>query len=306
MKEYENALYKKITDNPFVYHYTSIEALFSILEGYRRNGLYALPFRAYSVYNTNDPREMKLGYDTVKNILPAFEKTHNDNMNLSEVYENPEYETECKNQCFQKPKDGLIEVGSVPYTISFSCKRDFLPMWSMYGANKRGACLKFNTSRLVGGLREKGGQPCFVYYDGEKENIIKDYLLPILYDLDAEKINRELTIEEKIEILSCLCDCISPFVKCCDWSYEKEFRLSYYEHYEAEYDLIIGGLPVSLIKHKVKEYIESIPICAEALEEIIIGSLADFPVVRHILFNELKECKMSNIEISPSLIQITK
>lgn len=27
MKEYEKALYKKITDNPFVYHYTSIDAI---------------------------------------------------------------------------------------------------------------------------------------------------------------------------------------------------------------------------------------------------------------------------------------
>lgn len=306
MKQYEKILYQKFEGTPFVYHYTSIEALFSILERYRRNNLNTLPFRAYSVYNTNDPREMKHGFDTVKNVLPEFEKSYKKSMNLSEVYGNPEYETKCKNRCFQKPEDGLIEMGIVPYTISFSCKRDFLPMWSMYGANKRGVCLKFNTDRLISSLREKGGQPCFVYYAGEKDNIIKDYLLPILYDFDAEKSNRELTIEEKMEILSCLCDCISPFVKCCDWSYEKEFRLSYYEHYEAEYDLIIRGLPVSLIKHKVKEYIENIPICAEALEEIIIGPLADFPVVRHIVFNELKECKMSNIEISPSLIQITK
>jgi len=305
MKKYEDALYKKLIDNPFVYHYTSIEALFSILEEYRRNGLYALPFRAYSVYNTNDPREMELGFDTVKDILPAFEKSYSHNMNLSEVYENPEYETECKNQCFQKPEDGLIEMGSVPYTISFACKRDFLPMWSMYGANKGGVCLKFNTGKLIESLR-RGGQPCFVYYTGDEDNIIRDYLLPILYISDVEKINRTLSIEEKIVNLSSLCDCISPFVKCNDWAYEAEFRLAYYEHYKAEVGLKIGGLPVSLVKHKIKEYIENIPIRAEALAEVIIGPLANFPVVEHVLNKELIECKINNIKISPSLIQITK
>lgn len=305
MKQYEKNLYQKFKDNPFVYHYTSIEALFSILEGYRQNDHYALPFRAYSVYNTNDPREMKLGFDTVKDILPAFEKSYSHNMNLSEVYENPQYETECKNQCFKRPKDGLVEMDSVPYTISFSCKRDFLPMWSMYGANKRGVCLKFNTGNLIESLRGEG-QPCFVYYAGDEDNIIKDYLLPILYISDAKEINRTLAIEEKIVNLSSICDCISPFVKCNDWAYEAEFRLAYYEHYKAEVGLKIGGLPVSLVKHKIKEYIENIPIRAEALAEVIIGPLANFPVVEHVLNKELIECKINNIKISPSLIQITK
>lgn len=307
MKEYENALYKKITDNPFVYHYTSIEALFSILEGYRRNGLYALPFRAYSVYNTNDPREMKLGYDTVKNILPAFEKTHNDNMNLSEVYENPEYETECKNQCFQKPKDGLIEVGSVPYTISFACKRDFLPMWSMYGDNKKGVCIKFDISKLINKLIGNI-QLCFVHYEDIKDNIIDNYLLPSLYDIDAKRSKVGLSIKDKIGELSLLCDCIAPFVKCKDWSYETEFRLVYHEHYGPNYaDDFFKGLKIQLYlkRIKVKEYVY-LPIFADSMEEIIIGPLANFPVVEHILDNELKECNLNRVAITRSCIQITK
>lgn len=306
MKEYEKALYQKFEDNPFVYHYTSIEALLSILEGYRRSDFNALPFRAHSVYNTNDPREMKLGFDTVKNLLPEFEKSYNKSMNLSEVYENLEYENKCKSQCFKKPEDGLIDVGSVPYAISFACKRDFLPMWSMYGANKRGVCLKFNLGRLVGSLIEKGGQPCFVYYAGEKDNIIRDYLLPILYDFDAEKNKRKLTIEEKIEILSCLCDCISPFVKCCDWSYENEFRLVYHEHYGPKLnDDFLKGNQLILNKKKVKDYIIS-PISANALDEITIGPIVDYEVFEHVICNELKDCFLNNVKIRPSSIQITK
>lgn len=306
MKKYEDALYKKLIGNPFVYHYTSIEALFSILEGYRRNGLYALPFRASSIYNTNDPRELKLGFDTVKNILPVFENSLNDNMNLSEVYENPKDETECKNRCFQKPEDGLIETGSVPYAISFTCKRDFLPMWSMYGCNKKGVCIKFNLNKIIDKL---GGiiQFCFVHYDDNKDNIIEDYLLPLLYEMfNTKRNNNKLSINEKIEELGLLCDCIAPFVKCKDWSYEEEFRIAYYKLYEPINDLTIAGLPLSLKMQTVKDHIEGIPINAKALEEIIIGPLADFPVVEHVLRSELNECLLNDVDITPSSIQITK
>lgn len=307
MKQYEKNLYQKFKDNPFVYHYTSIEALFSILEGYRQNDHYALPFRAYSVYNTNDPREMKLGFDTVKNILPAFEKSHNDNMNLQEVYEKPEYEIECKNRCFQKPEDGLIEVGSVPYTISFACKRDFLPMWSMYGDNKKGVCIKFDINKLIDKLLGNI-QLCFVHYEDNKDNIIEDYLLPALYDFDTKRNKKELPTKDKIEELSLLCDCIAPFVKCKDWSYEEEFRLVYHEHYGPNYaDDFFRGLKIhlQLKKIKVNEYV-CLPIFPDSLEEIIIGPLANFAVVEHLLDNELKECNLNRVAITPSSIQITK
>ena len=307
MKKYEDALYKKLTGNPFVYHYTSIEALFSILEGYRRNGLYALPFRAHSVYNTNDSREMELGFATVKDILPAFEKSYSHNMNLSEIYENPEYETECKNQCFPKPEDGLIEVGSVPYTISFACKRDFLPMWSMYGDHKKGVCIKFDINKLIDRL-VGNVQLCFVHYENNKDNIIEDYLLPELYDFDAKRSKTGLSIKDKIEELSLLCDCIAPFVKCKDWSYEEEFRLVYHEHYGPNYtDDFFRGLKIHLHlkKIKVNEFV-CLPIFPDSIEEIIIGPLANFEVIEHILDNELKECNLNSVTITPSCIQITK
>ena len=142
MMNEDNIFFKRLLSTEFVYHYTSIEALMSILEGYRGNRQVALPFRAGCVYNSNDPREMELGYKTVKEILPEYEKNSAKNIDLSEVFEDEQYENQCKECFFEKPKDGLVEVSSVPYAISFSSKRDFLPMWSMYGDNKKGVCLK--------------------------------------------------------------------------------------------------------------------------------------------------------------------
>ena len=297
---------KKLMDNPFVYHYTSVDALFSILEGCRKSELHTLPFWAGCVYNSNDPREMELGYETVKAILPQYEKSCDKSMNLSEVYSKPEYEDQCKKRIFQRPEDGLVEMSVVPYTISFSCKRDFLPMWSMYGENKKGVCLKFRLRSLIDNLNTES---CFVHYEGDKENIIKDDLLRSLYNtygLFVEINTKGLTIEDKIKELSILCNCISPFVKSKEWAYESEFRIVTNVHYRQETDgKIFNRIQLTLPKIKIGDY-EIIHIDPIFLEEIIIGPMANYNVLEHVLRNELKECLLNNVEITPSSIQITK
>lgn len=305
MIQSEDIFYKKLIDNPYVYHYTSIEALFSILEGYRQNGCHALPFWAGFIFKTNDQREMELGYDTLKCILPKYEKEHNKSIYLSEVYNEVEYEKLCKDKLLKRPIDGFVEMSSIPYTISFSCKRDFLPMWSMYGDGKKGVCLKFRLSKLINCL--KGNlQLCFVHYEGEEDNIIDKYLLPSLYDFDANRVSKELSIEDKVNELNSLCDCISPFVKTKDWSYEAEFRIVYHKHYGPELDdNFFKCLQLSLNKIKINDHI-TIPIDAKSLEEIIIGPLVKYDVVEHVLRNELNECQLYNVEITSSSIQINK
>lgn len=304
MIQSEDIFYKKLIDNPYVYHYTSIEALFSILEGYRQKGCHALPFWAGCIYKANDQREMELGYNIIKEILPKYEKKHNKSINLSEIYNKVEYEKLCKKNLFPKPIDGFVEMSSVPYIISFSCKRDFLPMWSMYGDGKKGVCLKFRLSKLIDCLRGNL-QLCFVYYEGDEDNIIERYLLPSLYDCNANRVSKELSIEDKVNELSSLCDCISPFVKTKDWSYEAEFRIVYYEHYGPQIDDKFQNLLITLNQIQVKGHV-TLPIGSKSLEEIIIGPLAKYDVVKHVLRNELIECQLGDIQITPSSTSIVK
>lgn len=299
---------EQIEDNPFVYHYTSIESLFAILEGYRQRKCFGLPFRAHCIYNVNDKREMELGYETVKKILPQYEANQPNNKHLSDVYQKAEYEKKCIEQFNEKPSDGQINMGTVPYTISFSCKRDFLPMWSMYGNDKKGACLKFNLCKLID---TNHSQKCFVYYNGDEDNLIEAYFLPLLYDFFISNKSNPMSIEDKIEELSILCECVSPFIKSGDWAYEREFRFVYNKHYspisfdlnDIHEDSIREFLMHGYEKTKVVDYV-TLPIPANALEEIVIGPSANYHVVEHILQNELKECILNNVEITPSSIQI--
>lgn len=303
MEQYEEAFYKRLLGNMYVYHYTTIEALFSILEEYRNNGCSALPFRAYCIYKMNDLREMQLGYETVKRLLPQYENNHPNSMNLSAVYEDIEFEKKLVERSIQKTTGNKKEMIDVPFAISFSCKRDFLPMWSMYGDGKKGVCLKFRLSTLVNEM--KGClQLCFVYYKGERNNIIKDYLLPLLYDFDARKYSAGISLDEKINELCLLYECINPFVKSKDWSYESEFRIVFHEHYGPKLNEdFFESLSRTYNEPKLVDYITT-PIAANSMEEIIIGPLANYKIVEHVLRNELKECLLNNITVSPSSIKI--
>ena len=286
-------LFKFLEDSPFVYHYTSMEALFSILEGYRPvvyTG--SIPFRASCIYNANDPREMELGFDVVKKYLPQFEMNNQNNMNLSEVYQDSSYKQYYLDKYHRKPINGMIQYGLVPYTISFSHKRDFLPMWSMYGNNCKGVCLKFNINRIKE-ISVKRSHFDFVSYDGDKQYDVMEDHFALLYELEAKKSNKTIIIEEKKEILSTCCLCVSPFIKSSDWSYEKEFRIVYNHNYEPELEM-----------KRVQRYVDY-PINSIALEEIIIGPSANYQVMEHIIRNELKECLLNSVTITPSLIEIT-
>lgn len=299
------SFFAKIEESPYVYHYTSMEALFSILEGYRLvkyTGL--LPFRASCIYNVNDPREMELGFDAVEKSLSQYENNNQNNMNLSEVYKDSSFKEYYIDSYNEKPNDGMIQFGIVPYIISFSCIRDFLPMWSMYGNKCKGVCLKFNIISIMDKPVECT-QYDLVSYDGDMDyNIIEEHL-SLLYDLDVKR-KRTMTIDEKKEMVFNYCLCISPFIKSKDWSYEKEFRIVYNQNYalNIDYDHLKDYTLHGIEKKSIQKYVY-IPINACAIEEIIIGSLADFNVMEHIIRQELKECLMNRVKISRSSIAIT-
>ncbi len=280
----------------YVYHYTSLETLFAILENYRKSkDKKGLVFRASNIFKVNDPTEMKRGYEVVKTLLPQYEikRVTPEIMRLSEVYQTEEWEKQCKEDYFESVCGTNIEIGTVPYVISFSAKKDYLPMWSLYGNRGKGVCLKFDIEKLIGQEHVRIG---FVAYNMNtihrsfKENI------SFLYDLIMRPYISEgkpLTIEKKISELSTICFDISPFIKYKDYQYEKEFRLVGYKNYGIidSNDFSIDPMLLYPSKIEVDPYIE-IPIPACSLTGIILGPCMDVKVMRHVIKNEIHSCNL--------------
>ena len=114
-----------------------------------------------------------------------------------------------------------------------------------------------------------------------------------------------MDINEKIDELSILCACISPFVKSSDWAYKKEFRIVIDKYYPLKINFESLKWPPQYQNDKINvESFVPCPISSNALDEIIIGPKGNFNVVEHIIRNELKECLLNNVKIIPSSIDI--
>lgn len=288
----------------YVYHYTSNDTLFAILEHYRKNkNKKSLIFRASNIYNLNDPKEMEAGYDVVKSFLNEYEKEKiPETYWLYEVSCKKENEIKCKEDYMVGSKGYLIGTGIVPYTVSFSARRDYLPMWSLYGKTGKGVCLKFDAYKMIN--ESLNVQVGFVAYDMKSRMRTMQEVIPNGYKLYTDSYKNkldELSIEKKIKELATICLYASPFIKYKDYKYEKEFRLVYYDYYgydNKELDII----PYSLFlpHHKLKPYIE-VPISSNSLKEVIMGPSMDKDSMIEIISREIKECNL-DVRVSKSKV----
>ncbi|MEE3383628.1 MAG: DUF2971 domain-containing protein [Prevotella sp.] len=286
----------------YVYHYTSIETLFSLLERYRKDKKKdGLIFRASNIYKLNDPKEMEVGYDIVNAFLCEYEKNEMPKEYwLHEIACNKANEKKCKEEYFVGTKNYIIDAGIIPYTISFSARRDYLPMWSLYGKSGQGVCLKFDAFKMID--ENLDGQVGFVAYDMKSGMRIMKEVIPYMYKLyvnDYKNRLNELTIDNKIRELATICLAASPFLKYRDYQYEKEFRLTYYKYYGMT-DRILTSTILNFHQSvsDIASFVE-IPISTSALKEIILGPNLDKKSMREIIRKEIKACKLDvNVSIS--------
>lgn len=297
----------ELRNNRYVYHYTSLETLFAILGNYRKKeDKEGLVFRASNIFRVNDPSEMKSGYGIVKNFLYYYEEEKKipQELMLSEVYKNKIYEEKCINDYYSKISRNTIDIGAVPYVISFSCKRDYLPMWSMYGNQGKGICMKFDLYEIID---NRINDPIigFVSYDVKSGFKSLYEIIPFYYDVCLKswiRNEKKPTIEDKISELSTLCLSVTPFIKYKDYKYEKEFRMVYSKHYGGDLATFLDKkrLLLSFPVHEIVPYVE-IPIYAHSLKEVILGPCIDAAILKNVIKRELESCELS-VRISNSKV----
>lgn len=268
----------------YVYHYTSVETLLAILYAYKHRKEKTkeyLTFRASNIFAVNDPTEMEAGFYALKRFLPLFEDLKKIPLGnrISEVYHHKEYEEKCKEDFLKK--ENTIDIGTIPYIVSFSSRKDYLPMWSLYGKNGLGVCMKFNLYEIVSNPPPHC-QSGFVTYGkslGKAAKEIISYFYP----------NNILTINDKIFELATLNLSTAPFQKYRDYRYEEEFRIVHLCHYGQNDKNRSLNESFAIPKSSVKSYIE-IPISTKALSDIIVGPNANFDVIKPIIDQELHNC----------------
>lgn len=149
-----------------VYHYTSIDALHSILERYRDNNCNDfIELWASNIWFLNDPQEMLKAPDIVLNILHRLEKSLNiiDSLRITKTYNDIDSIINSRYKRLLKRDDNL-------FIFSLSNNVDTLPMWSMYAKNGKGVCLCFDKNELTD------------YFKQDQEQQVE--LVPVSYDFD--------------------------------------------------------------------------------------------------------------------------
>ena len=285
--------------SPYIYHYTNVEALFAILGGYRnpkdKKPDY-LNFWAWNIFNMNDKTEMEVGYDYIKDYLPQYEEHEGipKEKRLSEVYENTEDEKTCKEDFLKYKNQESIDVGVVPYVICFTKKRDFLPMWTLYGNMGKGVCLKFDVNRLLDGLlTNRGERATFigsVAYDPETALTTLDEMIPLAYCLLTS--SSYSNTKNKPHQLAELCYCLSPFFKSKDFEYEQEARIVINVLCGFDEKPLKAPFKYPSPQSTIEPHVD-FPICPSALNEVIIGPNAHSKVLEHIIDLEKRDCKLS-------------
>lgn len=277
-----------ISESKFLYHYTSIEALCSMLIEYqKKKSLENFTFWAGSIFTMNDPHEMKHGAEVLEILLPAIEHL----FGLS-----PENSLDIQNLDREKV---LKDISKTPFVISFSTNKDDLGMWNMYGDNGCGASLVFSNEIKpdpLNGVNNTG----LVKVNYNKG--VDDY--PNLADIfnsgivEWRNYNEPDKIKEcKERTLSKLYTQLCPYIKSEAYMKENEARICY------------SDVPLNKVKFRTKNkniipYIEA-PIPIKYFKGIQLGPCCNYELLEQSLSFQLKICGI-DIEIKRSNIPYRK
>ena len=175
-----------------VYHYTSLDTFMKIMDGVKGNKFI---FHGSDIFSMNDPTEFYHGYKKLWNLLPQIEndlyykirnqqieididiKVLDEKYKLSEVWKRYNYSTQ--HEWLVTHFKEMRESHRTPFVVSFSCQRDFLPMWSSYGDNGHGIALGIDVQAYYIKKKQGNGETWFDFSNYNEEDM---HSLLVSYD----------------------------------------------------------------------------------------------------------------------------
>lgn len=265
----------------------------------KRGNDYYITFWASSIYAMNDPSEFNYGYNLLTgSILPDIEKElkiENDALKLSKIWN--QISDVNPTDWYRKLKEAIYESHQCPFIVSFSKKKDDLPMWNTYSERGKGVCLCFcdydwnyqhNDLKLIHRLHASE-----VSYGGVDDSVKK-----VIYKIYSNCYNQYRIISDRnqrvckmTKDLAALAVIASPYHKHEAYSYEDETRLIKFkdENHEVKYRTSKQGNIIPYIEvHTRLDY----------LNQVIVGPCCDSVAIIRELKSMLKKYGISNIETS--------
>ena len=275
-------------ESEFLYHYTSMDALCSMLSEYRKNSSTGnLTFWASSIFTMNDPREMSYGAEVLEILLPAIEKL----FGLP-----PENSLDIKNLDREKV---LKDTTTTPFVLSFTANEDELGMWNLYGDN--GCGISLILSKDVKSIPLEGGNSSGLVKVNYNKGIDNYPNLANIFNngiIEWRNHNAPAKIMEcKERTLSKLFTQLCPYIKSEAYKNENEYRICY------------TNVPYKSVKFRTKNksiipYIE-VPLPIKSLRGIQLGPCCNYEMVEKSLRFLLDTCGL-DIEISKSNVPYRK
>lgn len=240
-----------------LYHYTSVEALFNILNNTYKD---YIKLRASYFMNMNDPNDCIYFINELSQLIAADE-------------------TEIK-QIQKRIKQGMNKAG-VPYFISLSSEEDSLPMWRMYAENGHGIAIGFDSAKIEQAVRD------YQRIGDKKQKALANNYFCRLYDCkywNREEIQHNFLEKYKDSIYSMkreTCE-LSYSIKNPSYDYENEYRVIFlHTKFPNEYaypPLIEFYIPIDAIS-----IIKVGPCCNEDFVKAIVPEELKKTVVKSII-----------------------
>lgn len=260
--KYANCAFFNVADTQCLYHYTTIEALFSgILVRNPESEDKAISLFATDHRYLNDDKEIQHGCEIMSDIVKKYFKLDFEN----------------------DPK--IFKGTGRVYIISFSRDDDSIPMWSTYGNSGDGIALGFDASVLETSLGNI--VPC-LYSDKD----VQTYLMKVLTKL--EEYNSPEYTQGDMSALSFLLGYVTcsmiPQLKNDFYRYEKEIRFCSRQEVNIGYRYRKNlTIPYSL------QYLPRI-----ALKKIILGPDLNFEKTKQSIHEYIESIGFVDVEIVKS------
>nr|DAD94561.1 MAG TPA: Protein of unknown function (DUF2971) [Siphoviridae sp. ctREU2] len=180
-----------------IYQYTNLDALLGILKRESKNiCLWATRYNCL-----NDPNEISFGINTIKKLLTKYKERYSRDLFNGSI----------------TPFDDFASIVCCPFIISFSKKKDFLPMWNTYGSRGNGVSLGFDRDIIYKNKNNWMLNDCG-YYDETKE--ADEHVLQNILPKYEQKYGQDV-VNGYLNLVAELCSIIkNPY-----YEYEEEVRL---------------------------------------------------------------------------------